>query len=387
MNTAFHPLTLPQQFGYDSPVASCKDVTGFDSLNGAAKSRDTDNSERGFFMPESHTSVRPQQARRQFGGPDEEAERLAGAPSVCQPRSGCLPFDGGKAALQTVNGARAMSQNQLVTVAFNGQAILAVLVDGKPFVAMKPIIENIGLQWEAQYKRILRHPVLKGSMSMMDIQVDGDVQRRQYLCLPLSMLNGWLFGVDVNRVKEEIKPKLVQYQRECFDVLAKHFMPAQRPHNPAIDYDRISPAQAQDLKELVHSIVDAKVQGFGETWARLHKKFRVNSYLELPATRFNEARDYLLGKLPPEATAAQPGPVAVPTLMGRRWLIATTPDGQETVLPISHSAMVVSAEDLPARIEQGDFFASDLLLARIASAVALKQGHRAMFRERQLLSA
>lgn len=160
-----------------------------------------------------------------------------------------------------------------------------------------------------------------------------------------------------------------------------------RPHNPAIDYDRISPAQAQDLKELVHSIVDAKVQGFGETWNRLHRKFRVNSYLELPATKFDEARDYLLGKLPPEAAAAQPDPVAVPTLMGRRWLIATTPDGQETVLPIAHSAMVVSAEDLPARIEQGDFFASDLLLARIASAVAMKQGQRAMFRERQLLSA
>lgn len=160
-----------------------------------------------------------------------------------------------------------------------------------------------------------------------------------------------------------------------------------RPHNPAIDYDRISPAQAQDLKELVHSIVDAKVQGFGETWNRLHRKFRVNSYLELPATKFDEARDYLLGKLPPEAAAAQPDPVAVPTLMGRRWLIATTPDGQETVLPIANSAMVVSAEDLPARIEQGDFFASDLLLARIASAVAMKQGQRAMFRERQLLSA
>lgn len=75
----------------------------------------------------------------------------------------------------------------------------------------------------------------------------------------------------------------------------------QRPHNPAIDYDRISPAQAQDLKELVHHIAEAKVQGFGETWARLHRKFRVNSYLELPAARFEEARDYLLGKLPEEA--------------------------------------------------------------------------------------
>ena len=76
-----------------------------------------------------------------------------------------------------------------------------------------------------------------------------------------------------------------------------------RPHNPALDYDRISPAQAQDLKELVHAVVDSKVQGFGETWARLHRKFRVNSYLELPAARFEEARDYLLGKLPEQDRA------------------------------------------------------------------------------------
>ena len=76
-----------------------------------------------------------------------------------------------------------------------------------------------------------------------------------------------------------------------------------RPHNPALDYDRISPAQAQDLKELVHAVVDSKVQGFGETWARLHRKFRVNSYLELPASRFEEARDYLLGKLPEQDRA------------------------------------------------------------------------------------
>ena len=40
------------------------------------------------------------------------------------------------------------------------------------------------------------------------------------------------------------------------------------------------------------------MQGFAETWARLHRKFRVNSYLELPATKYQEARDYLLGKLP-----------------------------------------------------------------------------------------
>ena len=79
-----------------------------------------------------------------------------------------------------------------------------------------------------------------------------------------------------------------------------------RPANPAIDYDRISPAQAQDLKEIVAAIVQEGIQGYGETWSRLQRKFRVNSYLELPATQHLEARAYLLAKLPKPALATQP---------------------------------------------------------------------------------
>lgn len=74
--------------------------------------------------------------------------------------------------------------------------------------------------------------------------------------------------------------------------------PQPEPIQPRLDYDRISPSQAQDLKELVQSIVEAGIQSHGETWARLHRKFRVNSYLQLPATQHPEARQYLLGKLP-----------------------------------------------------------------------------------------
>ena len=116
-----------------------------------------------------------------------------------------------------------MSHN-LVTVDFHGQSLVAVLIDGQPYVAMKPICENIGLQWEAQQKRIQRNPVLERSMSMMDMVAE-DGKRREMICLPLTKLNGWLFGVDVNRVREEIKPRLIQYQEECFDVLFRHFMP------------------------------------------------------------------------------------------------------------------------------------------------------------------
>lgn len=68
--------------------------------------------------------------------------------------------------------------------------------------------------------------------------------------------------------------------------------------DPAIDYTRIKPSQAQDLREIVKAIVDAKIQGHGETWARFQNKFRVNSYLQLPASRYEEARAYLISKLP-----------------------------------------------------------------------------------------
>ena len=86
--------------------------------------------------------------------------------------------------------------------------------------------------------------------------------------------------------------------------------PQPGPAQKHLDYTRISPAQAQDLKELVHAIVQAKVQGFSETWARLQRKFRVNSYLELPAAQFDEARAYLLAKLPPSRTVP-PGKMLV----------------------------------------------------------------------------
>jgi hypothetical protein len=43
------------------------------------------------------------------------------------------------------------------------------------------------------------------------------------LSLPLDYLNGWLFGINVNRVKAEIRERLIPYQKECYRVLAEAF--------------------------------------------------------------------------------------------------------------------------------------------------------------------
>lgn len=65
-----------------------------------------------------------------------------------------------------------------------------------------------------------------------------------------------------------------------------------------LDYDRISPAQAQDLKQIVQAIVDAGIQKYAETWARLQRKFKVHSYLALHPDQYEAARAYLIAKLP-----------------------------------------------------------------------------------------
>lgn len=153
-----------------------------------------------------------------------------------------------------------------------------------------------------------------------------------------------------------------------------------RPANPAIDYDRISPAQAQDLKEIVQAIVKAGVQGFGETWNRFQRKFKVNSYLELPATLHLEARAYLLAKLPAGddgAELSQPQPVQAPSLMNRRWLISFNHHGQEIAQPIDFDDCLLKYQDLPKLIAAPDNRVASTLLADIANACLQRLAHRA----------
>lgn len=110
----------------------------------------------------------------------------------------------------------------LAAVEFHGATLVTTLVDGVPHVALKPVCSAIGIDWEAQHKRISGHPILSSTISVTEIVAE-DGRRREMTCLPLKHLNGWLFGVDANRVAPEVRERLLEYQRECFDVLADYW--------------------------------------------------------------------------------------------------------------------------------------------------------------------
>ena len=113
---------------------------------------------------------------------------------------------------------RKINMSNIQTINFNNQQLLTVKKDGIKYVAVKPICENLGLDWSSQKKRIERDNVLNSVMVIMTIVAE-DGKNREMVCLPIDYINGFLFGIDTSRVSEEIRPLVLYYKRECYKAL------------------------------------------------------------------------------------------------------------------------------------------------------------------------
>ncbi|MEA2754741.1 MAG: hypothetical protein QOJ54_1030, partial [Aliidongia sp.] len=64
--------------------------------------------------------------------------------------------------------------------------------------------------------------ILSEGMVIMTMPSPGGAQNTT--CLRLDLMNGWLFGIEDNRVKHEAtRQKVLTYKRECYRVLYEHF--------------------------------------------------------------------------------------------------------------------------------------------------------------------
>lgn len=111
-------------------------------------------------------------------------------------------------------------------VLFYDDEVTAVLVEENGrreiYVPLRPICNYLGVTWPSQRNRINRDPVLSKKVKGVFITNTPGGQQSM-TCLPLNYLNGWLFGINASRVKEEIRSRLIRYQEECYEVLAEAF--------------------------------------------------------------------------------------------------------------------------------------------------------------------
>ena len=109
------------------------------------------------------------------------------------------------------------------SVDFYGDELVVIHQDGVDYTPLKPVCDRFGIDWEGQRQRIARDEVLDSATCMIKAQIPGDDQRRDHICLPLDYLNGWLFGVDVGRIRPSLRERLILYKRECYRALARAF--------------------------------------------------------------------------------------------------------------------------------------------------------------------
>lgn len=107
-----------------------------------------------------------------------------------------------------------VSQN-VATVKFYDDTLITLEKDGEHYVAVRPIVENMGLDWKSQSEKLNRNP--KFGCVHMNTPTNGGTQKM--LCIPVRKLNGWLFSINPEKVRADIRHIVEQYQEECFTVL------------------------------------------------------------------------------------------------------------------------------------------------------------------------
>ncbi|STY99823.1 P22_AR N-terminal domain [Moraxella lacunata] len=175
--------------------------------------------------------------------------------------------------------------NQLTSIDFHGQTLLATIQDNVVYTALKPICENIGLSWNAQFERIKRDEVLAEGVRMIRTPTKGGFQ--EVVCLPLTLLNGWLFGVDTNRVKAEIRETLITYKRECYQALFDYWNSGVAV-NPRATKDERKP-----LVQAVNLLVTETGAIYSNVWKMIHQRFDVSCVDELTGEQVHQAVEYV----------------------------------------------------------------------------------------------
>lgn len=171
------------------------------------------------------------------------------------------------------------------TVSFNNQSLITIEQNGVHYVAMKPICENIGIQWESQYNRIRRDDVLNSVIFIMNM-TGSDSKNYQMICLPIEYLNGWLFGIDINRCKPEIRDTLIKYKKECYQALHDYWFNGKAERKTTVD-DRTG------LRNAVNMLVSKKGLIYSDAYHLIHQRFNVESIEDLTLEQLPQAVEYV----------------------------------------------------------------------------------------------
>lgn len=127
--------------------------------------------------------------------------------------------------------------NAVVAFQFHGDEITTFEVDGEPYVAMRRIVENLGMAWGRQQTKLMEQEAKFNCTLMCTVGADG--KRRDMLSIPLAKLPLWLASINPNKVPDlDARAKIELYQEESARALYDFwFKPQQQVVHADLDAD------------------------------------------------------------------------------------------------------------------------------------------------------
>ncbi|ECC9657057.1 phage antirepressor N-terminal domain-containing protein [Salmonella enterica subsp. enterica] len=260
--------------------------------------------------------------------------------------------------------------NCTINVPFHGAELYVIDHNGEPYTPMKPIVEGMGMDWKSQFIKIKQ----RFSKGMVEITIPTAGGIQKMLCLALRKLAAWLNTISPNKVRPEIRERVIRYQEECDDVLYEYWTKGQvtNPRKSETNVDDRTP-----LRGLVNRIMGKTGIHYQPLYKMIHREFGVNHIDELTGKQIAEAMEYLAGKvlegeLLPKDQARSTLPSAIPRHGPGRVLLYLNENGQvKDTYPLTEDQVVMSFDAFVSYFRKKGWIVAprDEVLGSLAGAV------------------
>ncbi|MGI2316354.1 phage antirepressor N-terminal domain-containing protein [Pasteurella multocida] len=173
---------------------------------------------------------------------------------------------------------------QTQTISFYGSQLITLKVDDVIYTAVKPIVEALGLSWSSQHRKLENSKGKFNCAHMSIVAEDGKL--REMLCMPLKKLNGWLFSINPEKVRSDLKEKVIQYQEECFEALYNYWYHGKAERKTTTD-------ERTGLRQAVSQLVSKKGLIYSDACSLIHQRFNVQHIDELTPEQIPMAVEYI----------------------------------------------------------------------------------------------
>ncbi|EGH8658585.1 phage antirepressor Ant [Escherichia coli] len=182
--------------------------------------------------------------------------------------------------------------DRTINVPFHGTNLFLVGINNEPYVPMKPVVEGMGMVWASQFVK-LKQRFAKG---ISEIEIPSAGGKQLMTCLAFRKFAAWLSSIQPNKVRPEIREKVIQYQEECDDVLYEYWTKGHvvnpRKAKKAL-LGKITTEQQEAIKQLVMSRgqslpKEKQAKAMITMWSSLKSHFGC-SYKEISEEQFTEA--------------------------------------------------------------------------------------------------